>query len=55
MKYRAITRKEAERILRKNGYAISESDGRTFYLTNEDESEVWEYDSKKKRDEAVEG
>lgn len=53
MTYKAITRKEAERISRKLGLSISENDGRTYFLTNENESEVWEYDSKKKRDEAV--
>ena len=53
MKYKAITRKEAEKICRKNGVSISESDGRTFFLTNEDESEVWEFNSKAKRDAAV--
>ena len=53
MKYKAITRREAERISRKTGYALSAADGRTFYLTNEAETEVWEYDSKAARDKAV--
>ena len=53
MKIKAITRKEAEQILRKNGLAMTEGDGRTFFATDENESEVWEFDSKAKRDKAV--
>lgn len=53
MKYMAITRNEALRIARRSGYSLSESDGRTYYATNESRSEVWEYGSKKERDEAV--
>lgn len=50
---KAITRKEAERICRKLGLAVTEGDGKTYFMTNDDESEVWEFDSKAKRDEAV--
>lgn len=50
MKLKAISRKQAEYILKKNGLAISDGDGRTFYATNEEETEVWEYSSKTKRD-----
>ena len=53
MKYMAITRNEALRISRRSGYSLSEDDGRTYYATNESHSEVWEYGSKKERDEAV--
>lgn len=49
---RAITAKQAIRIMKKLGLCYGE-DGRTFYATNADESEVWEYDTKKERDEAV--
>lgn len=51
---KAITRKQAQKIGERSGYPITENDGRTFYATDEKESEVWEYDSKKERDEAVE-
>jgi hypothetical protein len=34
--------------------SISADDGRTFYATNETETEVWEFDSKRERDKALE-
>lgn len=45
-----ITAKEAERLSKKLGLSYG-ADARTFYATNEDETEVWEFDSKKARDE----
>lgn len=53
MKLKAITRREAERILRESGLAVTDGDGRTYFATNEAETEVWEFDSKAKRDKAV--
>lgn len=52
MTIRAITAKQARRIMEKLGLCYGD-DGRTFYATNADESEVWEFDTKKERDEAV--
>ena len=50
---KAITRKEAEKIAERTGYPLTEGDGRTFYATDEKETGVWEYDSKRERDESV--
>lgn len=47
-----ITRRQAKAIGEKTGYPITEGDGRTFYATNEEETEVWEFDSKAERDRA---
>lgn len=47
---KAITKKEAQKIANKIGVSISEDDGRTFFATNEAENEVYEFDSKAKRD-----
>ena len=49
---KAITAKYAEELLRKLGNDYG-GDGRTFYATNEEETEVWEFDSKRERDEFV--
>ena len=51
---KAITAREAKRIGEKTGFPPTEGDGRTYYATNEEETELWEYDSKKERDEHVE-
>lgn len=51
---KAITRKQAIEIGNRTGYPVTEGDGRTFYATNESESGVWEFDSKKDRDKAIE-
>lgn len=53
MKLKAISAKEAKRINEKNGMSMPWGDGRTFYATDENESEVWEFDSKAERDKAV--
>lgn len=50
---KAITRKQAERIAERTGYPLTEGDGRTFYATEETETEVYEFYSKKARDKAV--
>jgi len=47
---KSITRKEAEKIAERTGYPLTENDGRTFYATNENETGVYEFDSKKERD-----
>ena len=52
MKLKAITAKEAERLTLKLGLCWGD-DRRTFYATDEDETEVWEFDSKTERDKAV--
>ena len=52
MKKKAITAKHAYKLMTKLGLD-SGDDGRTFYATNEEESEVWEFDSKAERDEFV--
>ena len=50
---KAITRREAIKISKRTGYDINPGDGRTFYATTDDEQGVWEFDSKKERDEWV--
>lgn len=47
-----ITARYAEKLLQKLGNDYG-NDGRTFYATNEEEDAVWEFDSKKERDEFV--
>ena len=49
---KAITAKEAYRLMDELGLCYGD-DGRTYYATNEEHSEVWEFDSKKERDEFV--
>jgi hypothetical protein len=49
MKLKKITAKEAEKIMAELGLCFGD-DGRTFYATNEEHTEVWEFDSKKERD-----
>lgn len=50
---RAITAREAERIGEKTGFPPTEGDGRTFYATDNDETELFEFDTKRERDEFV--
>lgn len=50
--YRAITSKEAVKIMKRLNLCYGQ-DGVTFYATNQEESEVWEFDTKKERDEWV--
>ena len=52
MKLKPITRKKAIAISRKTGCPISEEDGRTFYATNETETDVWEYKTRQERNRA---
>lgn len=52
MKKIAITAKEAYKLAELLGLCISE-DGTTFYATNEERTELWEFDSKKERDLSV--
>lgn len=50
-KFKAITSKKAQEITNKTGMALcGADDGRTFYATNEEESGVWLFDTKKERD-----
>ena len=54
-KVKAITAKQAKKITLRTGMAwFGESDGRTFYGTNAEETDVWEFDSKSERDAWVE-
>lgn len=48
-----ISAKYAEKLQDKLGIGYG-YDGVTFYATNEEETEVWDFDSKKERDEWVE-
>lgn len=48
---KAITAREAKRIGEETGFPITEGDGRTFYATDDCEEEVYEFDSKRERDE----
>lgn len=50
---KAITAKQAEKLLKKLGLT-SVDNGVTFYATSDDESAVWEFDSKIERDAFVE-
>lgn len=52
MKMKKITAKEAQRITRRLGQSLVD-DGLTYYATNEEETGVWTFDSKKERDQAV--
>ena len=49
MKKIKITAKEAYKLAEELGLNICE-DGRTFYATNEERTEIWEFDSRKERD-----
>ena len=46
---KAITSKQAHQIAKKIGIEIDD-DGITFYATNQEETEIWSFDSKKERD-----
>ena len=50
-----INCKQAKELTLKLGCCwFGETDGKTFYATNEYEDEIYEYDSKRERDDAVE-
>ena len=49
MKKIKITAKEAHKLAEELGLCISD-DGRTFYATNKERTEIWEFDSKRERD-----
>ncbi len=54
-KVKAITAKKAQEITERTGMALcGADDGRTFYGTDEEETGVWLFDSKKERDAWVE-
>ena len=50
---KAISAKEAKRINEKNGMCHPWGDGRTWYATPDDESEVYDFSSKRERDDFV--
>jgi hypothetical protein len=47
-----ITAKEAYKLMDELGLDYG-MDGRTFFATNEERTEVWEFDTKRERDEFV--
>lgn len=52
-KLKAISAKKAERLTKKLGLSwCGADDGITFYATDEEETEVWEFESKRERDRA---
>lgn len=54
--YKKITAREAEKINSRNGMDTWEEDGiKTYWATNEAETETWVFESKKERDKFVEG
>lgn len=52
MKLKPISAKQAEKLTKELGLCWGDEQ-RTFYATNEKETEIWEYDSKAERDKAV--
>lgn len=46
----AITAKQARELCDKLGLCFPEGDGKTFFATNKERTEVYEYESKKDRD-----
>ena len=51
---RKVTAKEAKKIMEANGWEFPEYDGTTFFATTEDETNCYDFDSRKERDEFVE-
>ena len=49
MKLIKISAKEAKKLMTKLGLGWG-GDGRTFYATNEERTEVWEFDSRAERE-----
>lgn len=47
-----ITAKEAYKLMDELGLGYG-MDGRTYYATNEEHTEVWEFDTKRERDEFI--
>lgn len=54
MKLKKITARQAEKITKKLGLCWGDEE-KTFYATNEDETEIFEFSSKRERDEATKG
>lgn len=52
-KLKAINAKQAYKLMDRLGLCYGQ-DGVTFYATNEEETEVWEFDSKAERDSCIE-
>ena len=50
-KLKPINARQAEKLTKKLGLCFG-GDGRTYYATNDDESEIWEFDTKAARDNA---
>lgn len=53
MKLIKLNYQDAKKLTGELGLCFGE-DGKTFYATNEDRTEIWEFESKKKRDRACE-
>ena len=47
---KAITATQAKKIGEKTGFPITEGNGRTFYASTIDETDIFEFDSKAERD-----
>lgn len=47
MKMKSITAKEAEKLMIKLGLCIPDDHQKTFYATDIEETEVWDFDNKK--------
>lgn len=50
MKKIKLTAKEAKRLAEELGLDIDDG-GTTFYATNEEKTEIWDFDTKKEREE----
>ena len=53
MKLKAISARKAKEITFKLGLCWTGDGVKTFYATNEEESEIWEFDTKVERDRAI--
>lgn len=53
MRMKKIDAKYAEKLTLRLGHCFG-GDGITFYATNEEETDVWEFDTKKERDAFIE-
>ena len=51
--FKKVTARQGERICRKLGLDYG-MDGRTFYATDENETRIFEFDTKKERDKFIE-
>lgn len=50
---KALKAREARTFGEEIGFPVTEGDGRTYYAADTEAGELWEFDSKKERDEFV--